>query len=198
MKKDFIVQRLAELKSKQSLIDKAWAKAGDRKLLEFFVEVISKALHVERCSIFILDPVEDNVWLHCGTGVREKQISVPKWNSMVGNVISSGKHHIEYDMEDTVGAHDTVDIKTGFITRDSLCVPVHGVSTKRITGAIQVLNKKGNGEYSDDDVRILREMALHLQMTIENLFLRQEMIKVSSKMERAIGILEGKLKQTGT
>ena len=198
MNKDFIVKRLAELKSKQNLIDKAWAKAGDRKLLEFFVEVISKALHVERCSIFILDPVEDNVWLHCGTGVREKQITVPKWNSMVGNVISSGKPHIEYNMEDTVGAHDTVDIKTGFITRDSLCVPVHGVSTKRITGAIQVLNKRGSGEYSDDDVRILKEMALHLQMTIENLFLRQEMIKVSSKMERAIGILESKLKQTGT
>ena len=123
MNKDFIVQRLTELKSKQNLIDKAWAKAGDRKLLEFFVEIITKALHVERCSIFILDPVEDNVWLHCGTGVREKQISVPKWNSMVGNVISNGKYHIEYDMEDTVGAHDTVDIKTGFITRDSLCVP---------------------------------------------------------------------------
>jgi len=198
MNRDAVTQRLAELKSKQALIDKAWNKAGNKKLLEFFVEVISKALHVERCSIFILDPIDDNVWLHCGTGVKEKQISVPKWSSMVGKVITSGKHATEYDMEDTVGTHDTVGMKTGFITRDSLCVPVHGVTTKRVTGAIQVLNKKSGGSYDDDDIRILQELALHLQMTIENLFLRQEMIKISSKMEKAINILERKKVHTGT
>ncbi len=197
MDRDAVVKRLAELRSKQALIDKAWDKAGNKKLLAFFVEVISKALHVERCSIFILDPIDDNVWLHCGTGVKEKQISVPKWNSMVGKVITSGKHAIEYEMEDTVGAHDTVGVKTGFITRDSLCVPVHGVSTKRVTGAIQVLNKKSGDDYDDDDIRILHELALHLQLTIENLFLRQEMIKISTKMEKAISILERKMIRTG-
>jgi len=198
MNKEAVANRLAELKNKQALIDKAWDKAGNRKLLEFFVEVISKALHVERCSIFILDPIDDNVWLHCGTGVKEKQISVPKWNSMVGNVITSGKHAIEYEMDDTVGTHDTVGIKTGFITRDSLCVPVQGVTTKRVCGAIQVLNKKSGDEYDDDDIRILQELAMHLQMTVESLFLRQEMIKISSKMEKAIHILERKIAQTGT
>jgi len=198
MNKDAVNTRLAELKSKQALIDKAWNKAGNKKLLEFFVEVISKALHVERCSIFILDPIDDNVWLHCGTGVKEKQISVPKWNSMVGNVITTGKHAIEYEMEDTVGTHDTVSIKTGYITRDSLCVPVHGVTTKRVCGAIQVLNKRSGDEYDDDDIRILNELALHLQMTVESLFLRQEMIKISNKMEKAIHILERKIAQTGT
>lgn len=194
MQKEEIIKRLATLKGKQKLLDEAWQKTGNQRLLSFFVELIPKALNVERCSIFVLDPVDNNVWLHCGTAVREKQISVPKQGSIVGNVISSGEYQVAYDLEETVGAHDTVDIKTGFKTHDSLCVPVHGVSRNQVTGAIQVLNKL-RGQYTDDDLRILNELAFHLQMIIENIFLRQEMIKVSNKMETAINNLEQKLKR---
>ena len=186
-------EKLLELRNKQKKIDAVWSKAGNRKLIEFFVEVLPKALSVERCSIFVLDPVDDNVWLHSGTGVKERQIRVPKWSSIVGKVISSGKTMVEEDMENTVGAHDTVDIKTGFVSRNSLCVPVKGVTVDKVTGAIQVLNKLGGRPYTDEDKTLLKKAAMHLQVNVENIFLRQELIKISVHMDKQIRALEKSL-----
>lgn len=195
MDKASITNKLAELKKKQKMIDAAWLKTGNRKLMHFFVELIPKALNVERCSIFILDPKEEDVWLQCGTGLKERQIKVPQWSSMVGRVISTGELAVEEDMENVVGAHDTVDVKTGFVSRDSLCVPVKGVSFDKVTGAIQVLNKRGGRGYTDEDQEILEKMAFHLQMHIESIYMRQEMGKISSIMGKQILLLEQKLYQ---
>ena len=194
MAKQLVEQKLAELKKKQSLIDSAWNKVSNQKLIEFFVELVPKVLNVERCSIFILDPVEDNLWLHCGTGVRQRQITVPKWNSIVGQVVSTGHLAEEYDLENTVGAHDTVDVATGFVSRDTLCIPIMGVTKDKVTGAIQVLNKMDAGHYTEEDKNVLRKVAFHIQMHVENVFIRQQMVRISEDMGVKIKLLEQKLR----
>ena len=185
-------QKLAQLRKKQQLMEKAWQETGNRKLLKFFVDIMPRALDAERCSIFILDPVNEKVWLQCGTGLSEKQLQVPTSNSMVGQVIETGKFVMEHDLEDQAGAHDVVAVKTGYVTRSALCVPVHGVTSKKVVGAIQVLNKI-RGEFSDEDREMLERLAFHLEMNIENIFLRQEMAKMSVEMDKKIKMLEAKL-----
>ena len=96
-------------------------------------------------------------------------------------------------MDKQLGAHDTVAIKTGFVTRNALCVPVHGVTKNRITGAIQVLNKIGTHTFTDEDRVILEKLAFHLQMNIENIFIKQELAKISDEMKEQILSLETKL-----
>lgn len=196
MDRNTFVQKLEELKKKQKQIDLAWQKTGNRPLVEYFVEIIPLALDAERCSIFILDPKEENIWLHCGTGMQENQITVPAWSSMVGRVIESGEYEVEMDMENTVGAHDGVDVKTGFITRNALCVPIHGVTIDQTTGVIQVLNKKSDAAYTEGDRDILEKLAFQIQINVENLYLRQEMAKVSSLMSEKIKALEERLFKT--
>ncbi len=185
-------KKLEQLRKKQQLMEKAWREAGNRQLLQFFVDIMPKALDAERCSIFILDPVDEKAWLQCGTGLSEKQLQVPTKNSIVGRVMSSGEFVIEYDLEDQVGAHDIVAVKTGFVTRNALCVPVHGVTTKKVVGAIQMLNK-GHGNFNDADRDILERLAFQLEMNIENIFLRQELAKISVEMGRKIKKLEARL-----
>lgn len=194
MEKQVLEKKLAELKKKQQLIDGAWDKVSNQKLVEFFVELVPKVLNVERCSIFVLDPVADNLWLHCGTGVKQRQITVPKWNSIVGQVVSSGEMTEEYDLENTVGAHDTIDVKTGFVSRDTLCVPIKSVTKDKVTGAIQVLNKMDAGKYTDEDISILTKVAFHIQMHVENVFIRQQMVRISEDMGKKIKMLEEKLR----
>lgn len=193
MQTKVLEKKLAEIKFKQARIDQAWLKTGDRKLITFFVELIPKALNVDRCSIFVHDPIEENLWLQCGTHLKEQQIRVPKWSSLVGKVIETGEYVLENEMEESVGAHDAVDVETGFVSRNCLCVPVRGVSVDKITGAIQVLNKLGNQGYTNGDRDLLEKMAFHLQSHIESLFLRQEMSKVSRQLKKQISILEGRL-----
>lgn len=193
MSKSKLVEKLEELRAKQKLIDSAWKKTGNKEFLQFLVEILPKTLGAERCSIFILDPVDENIWVQCGTGLIERQVTVPRGNSLVGKTISTGQYQLETDMDKHLGAHDTVAIKTGFVTRNALCVPVHGLSKKRVTGAIQVLNKNGTHTFTDEDRKILEKLAFHLQMNIENIFLKQELAKISDEMKEQIFKLENKL-----
>jgi GAF domain-containing protein len=192
MDKAVMEKKLEQLRAKQKLMEKAWKDAGNRELLKFFVDIMPKTLDAERCSIFILDPVDEKAWLQCGTGLSEKQLLVPTKNSIVGRVIETGEAVVEDELEDQVGAHDVVAVKTGFVTRSALCVPVHGVTTKKVVGAIQVLNKR-HGWFSDEDKEVLERLAFHLEMNIENIFLRQELAKISLEMDKKIKILEKKL-----
>ena len=192
MDRELLEKKLDQLRKKQQLMEKAWREAGNRQLLQFFVDIMPKALEAERCSIFILDPVDEKAWLQCGTGMSEKQLQVPTKNSIVGRVMSSGKYVIEDDLEDQVGAHDIVAVKTGFVTRNALCVPVNGVTTKKVVGAIQVLNKS-HGNFNEADRDILERLAFQLEMNIENIFLRQELAKISVEMGQKIKKLESKL-----
>ena len=192
MDRSVFEQKLDQLRKKQQLMEKAWKEVGNKQLLQFFVDIMPKALNAERCSIFILDPVNDKVWLQCGTGLTEKQLQVPTANSMVGQVIESGKFIVEHELEDQAGAHDVVAVKTGYVTRSALCVPVMGVTSKKVVGAIQMLNKV-RGEFSDDDRNILERLAFHLQMNIENIFLRQELSTMAVEMDKKIKKLEAKL-----
>jgi GAF domain-containing protein len=192
MDKAVMEQKLEQLRSKQQLMEKAWKEAGNRELMQFFVDIMPKTLDAERCSIFILDPVDEKAWLQSGTGLSEKQLTVPTKNSIVGRVIESGEVVMEEDLEEQVGAHDVVAVKTGFITRSALCVPVHGVTTKKTVGAIQVLNKR-HGAFTNEDKETLERLAFHLEMNIENIFLRQELAKISVEMGKKIKLLEQRL-----
>ena len=194
MDRQTLVQQLQKLRAKQEVVDKTWRKAGNRPMLQFLVDIMPKVVEVERCSIFISDPAEDNVWVQCGTGVKERQISVPASNSLVGRAIATGEIQVETDMKDQLGAHDTVAVRTGFVTYDSMVVPVHGVTIDKVTGAIQVLNKRGGRPYTDADREILKRLALLIQLNVEDIYLRQEMGKISAKMSRQIQLLEAKLK----
>ena len=190
-------QKLEELRKKQKIIDAKWKLAGDRQMLSCFVDLVPMALNVERCSIFISDPKSENVWLQCGTGLKERAIKVTTEASVVGETISTGKPVIVEDLEDRMGAHFEVSVQTGFRPRNTLCVPIFGMSSKKVAGAIQVLNKtrklSGGELYSDDDIKMLEKLAYNIQMTIENLYLRQEFSKVSKAMSQQIKILEEKL-----
>jgi len=196
MSRSKLVEKLEELRSKQKLIDSAWKKTGNKEFLQFLVEILPKTLNAERCSIFILDPVDENIWVQCGTGLTERQVTVPRSSSLVGKTISTGQYQLETDMDKQMGAHDTVAIKTGFTTRNALCVPVQGVTKDRVTGAIQVLNKIGGHTFSDEDRAILEKLAFHLQMNIENIFIKQELVKISDEMKEQIMTLETKLTES--
>lgn len=193
MEKSAIEKTLSILKSKKTQVSEAWQKTGNPALLQFLVNVMPRVVNAERCSIFILDPADDQIWLHCGTGLAEKAVTVPARDSLVGRVISQGEALCETEMDNLVGAHGVVDMQTGFVTRSALCVPVKGIKQQRVIGAIQVLNKKGASGFDAEDQSMLEQLAAVLQINIENIFLRQELAKISEEIEQRIGQLEARL-----
>ncbi len=193
-----LTKKLHELKEKQQQIETAWRKTGNREFLAFMVELLPKALSAERCSIFINNPDNNNVWIQCGTGLQEKQISVPKDGSVVGKVIASGKIIMENNLANQIGAHDTIAFKTGFTAKSTICVPVLGVKTQKIAGAIQVLNKlNAESAFTQDDIEIVKKLAHHIQINIENIYQRQEMANIAEEIGKKVSLIEAKLKSLG-
>jgi len=148
---------------------------GGYKLLDFYIKIMPRVLDAERCSIFIYDPDSMTIWLKGGTQIEERDIEVTgEYDSVVGDVITTGKYKIVTGLSEKSGIHKEMDERTGFKTRNILCIPIRSLDGKKVTGAVQILNKKDGKEFSDEDRTQLEEMAHFLELTIENIFYNQE------------------------
>jgi transcriptional regulator with GAF, ATPase, and Fis domain len=119
-----------------------------------------------------------------GTDLEERQIEPPREGSIVGEVISSGKGIIVNDLESKEGFHTLTDTETGFSTRNMICAPIKSASTHGVTGAIQILNKRLAGSFTKDDLAHLEEVASFLALSIENIIINQEILRISNQMNK--------------
>lgn len=178
-----IENQIEQLNQKRNYLDADLDTSGKISLLEFYVKIVPKVLDAERCSIFIYDPDSKTIWLKCGTELKERDIEITtEYDSVVVNVITSGQHKVITALDKKNGIHKQMDEKTGFVTRDILCIPIKSLDGAEVTGAVQILNKKGEGAFNDDDRILLEEMAHFLELTIENIFFNQETANVLENM----------------
>ena len=163
--------------------------AGDDPLLAFYVRVMAKMLDAERCSIFIREPDSGKVWLKCGTALGQRDIVVDIDTSVVGKVVKTGESVFIEGLERLPGPHKAVDARTGFTTRNILCIPVTTLDGKIVAGAVQVLNKHGGRvPFSEEDETLLEDSAHFLQLAIETAFVNQLSASALSRMTNyAIG-----------
>ena len=195
---DEFYQQIDQWKLRQQILNRSWNLQGNKELLDLFVQMLPKALDAEASSIFIHDPSTEKIWLQCGTNLEERQIEVPKEGSVVGEVIKSAKPKMVMDMEARDGAHRGVDKEIGFVTRNILCVPILSLSGREANGAISLLNKHGDARFTPEDQEVMENMAYHLETSIENIFLRQEMMDFSEMLCQKIGVSERLVKIMAT
>ncbi len=178
-----IDKQIEQLNQKRNYLDADLDTSGKISLLEFYVKIVPKVLNAERCSIFIYDPDSKTIWLKCGTELEERDIEVTtEYDSVVVSVITSGQHKVITGLDKKNGIHKKMDEKTGFVTRDILCIPIKSLDGTEVTGAVQILNKKGGRTFNDDDRMLLEEIAHFLELTIENIFFNQETANLLENM----------------
>jgi transcriptional regulator with GAF, ATPase, and Fis domain len=177
-------KRIAELKMRLERVSQAWTTEDYRALVQFYVKILPKIMGAERCTIYITEMATDKICSIFGTGLEERQIEPPREGSVVGEVISSGKGIIVNDLENREGFHTQIGVKTGFITNNMICAPIKSASTHGVTGAIQVINKRLKGSFTKEDLAQLEEVATYLALSIENIIINQEIIRISDQMNR--------------
>ena len=177
-------KRIAELKLRLERLTQSWTVDDYRALTKFYVKVLPKIMGTERCTIYIIEMATDKICSIFGTGLEERRIEPPRGGSIVGEVISSGKGVIVNDLEKREGFHTHVDGETGYSTSNMICVPIKSATTHGVTGAIQVLNKRLHGSFTKDDFLLLEEVANHMALSIENIIINQEILRISEQMNR--------------
>lgn len=182
-------QQIESLKQRKHYFESDWATVGHKALMDFYVKIIPKVVDAERCSIFIHDPGNQEVWYRSGTGQFEREIQLTTDSSSVArDVIDNGKAIILENTENMEG--EGLDTGTGIPARNVLCVPIRSLDGKEITGAVQVLNKADNKSFTEDDQMLVEEMAHYLESSLENFFFNEQAIDtVQSLMALLIRIV---------
>ncbi|MEQ8493505.1 MAG: GAF domain-containing protein, partial [Gammaproteobacteria bacterium] len=136
------------------------------KLLRKIVGIATDLLEAERSTLFLHDPVRDELWSRVAEGITEREIRMPSHVGIAGEVFSN---RLAVNIPDAYADdrfNPDVDRKTGFRTRSILCVPVinkHGVAI----GVMQVLNRRG-GPFRPRDQRRLEMLAAQSAIALEN------------------------------
>jgi signal transduction histidine kinase len=149
-------------------------------LLNYIVITATELLNSEASSLLLR---KDDV-LHFEVafgkkGTEVKKLTVPLGAGIAGSVALSGKSTIvqKADTEGS-GIFKEIDKKSGFTTRNLLCVPLR--VKERIIGVVEVMNRRDKEGYNEDDISLLEGFANEAALAIE----RAQLIEKRIQAER--------------
>jgi len=130
--------------------------------LRVIVEEVTRVTQSERGSLFLNDPQTDELYSRIALGGVEREIRFLNNTGIAGWVFTKGKAEIVKDAYEDPRFNQSIDQKSGFTTRNILCVPVRTVRGE-VIGVAQTLNKKKGG-FTEDDLTLVE--AINTQVAI--------------------------------
>lgn len=167
-------QRLRDLEAILSITRAMAAEPDLTRLLVLLAAACSKVLEAERTSIWVVDPRSGELFTRVAEGMDA--VRVPKGKGIVGAVAESGQTVLIPDAYSDARFNPEVDRKSGFRTREILCVPLKDVEGKRVVGVLQALNKK-DGALGSYDVELASIVGAQAGVALEQAALREEAVE---------------------
>jgi adenylate cyclase len=135
-------------------------------LLDKVIKAVARLLDAERATLFLHDPVSDELWSRVAQGGEAIKIRIPASAGLAGAAFSSGAVLNIPDCYADPRFNAEIDRKSGYKTRNMLCLPF--VDRQGIPlGVVQVLNKRG-GAFEVYDEKHLRAFTAQVTIAIQN------------------------------
>ncbi|MCC2604465.1 GAF domain-containing protein [Planctobacterium marinum] len=154
---------------------------GVKHLMQIVFDRILNALDAEAGSLWIKDEnIKKNV-CHLAEGPVKDEVIGLKLDfglGIVGTVIETQKSKIILNCAKSKEFTQTVDQKTGFVTRSMICVPL--IIDDEAYGAIQIVNKKHgvDGQFDTHDCELVKDLAISAAISMKNARLMEMESKV--------------------
>jgi signal transduction histidine kinase len=144
-------------------------------LLQIIIQSATELTNTDACSIMLIDRNTGELRFAEATGDSDelKKVSVPLENSIGGWVIRKNKPLLIRDAKNDPRWHRGVDESIAFETRSILGVPLK-VRDKTI-GVLEVINKKNDENFNEDDIQIATTLSAQAAIAIENARLLDEL-----------------------
>jgi len=120
----------------------------------------------ERSSIFLFDPLKQQLTSFSSQDLEKKEIRIPKSSGVSGWVFEHSMPAIVNDTDNDSRFYSGVDDMTGFRTRNLICTPLIDYK-EHCSGTLQSLNKK-IGDFTTDDLELLDLTARLVAVAINN------------------------------
>lgn len=116
--------------------------------LNYISESSKKMMKSERCSIFIVDKMNNELWTTLADGIDK--IVIPSDIGMIGYSLRTQKVMIENEPYDNPNFLADIDIQTGYYTQNLISAPIFS-SEHKIIGILQLLNKESDFTKEDGE-----------------------------------------------
>lgn len=153
-------QRLSELNGlvrATELINSALNLGG---ILDLLMPLGMQVVNAEASSLLLSDEESGQLYFVAASGVKKDQVRkvyLKKGEGIAGWVAEHGEAVLISDVSRDPRFTGKVDAQSGFSTKSMLAVPLK--SGERLIGVMEAINKKGGGEFSSNDMRLLRSLA---------------------------------------
>jgi adenylate cyclase len=152
------------------------------------IELIADALEAERATLFLHDPDAGELFSRVVRGEGVVEIRIPAGAGIAGSVFGSGTAEIIAVAYDDKRFNPEVDRRTGFRTRNILCVPLRNRARQTI-GVTQVLNKR-DGDFSEVDLALLEAINHHAASALEQAHLVEKLEQSRREESELLAITE--------
>lgn len=145
-------------------------------VLNFAMKAAEEFMEAEASSVFELDAEKEEIFVSLARGEKGgfiKARSLKPGEGIAGWVIQNGEPVVVEDVEKESRFSNRFDRETGFKTRSLICVPL--IIRKRTIGALQVINKRNGGSFTEKDTELLTALAQQIAVALDNAKLYQRL-----------------------
>ncbi len=165
------------------------------RVLDAVMSETAHVMHVEACSLGLLTPDRQHIAFEAAVGGRPDEVKktrVAVGEGIMGWVAQHRQPALVNDVGQDPRFTRRVDDLTGFHTRSVLCVPV--ATPAEMLGVMEVLNRRGDGLFTERDERLLSAIASQAAIAIDNAHLHKrqvEMARLAALGEAMAGAAHG-------
>lgn len=162
---------------------------------------IAALFTAQRITIYLADAKRNLLISKVLSGSEVKQIVVPisdaslaGYCALSGTVLNIKNAYHEHELKmisPNLKFDSTWDQKTGFLTRQVLCVPMKFQRT--LIGVIQIINKQNGSPFDDTDITYALELGTSLSIAIHNIYRLQVTTKIIRQRSRYNYLLDHNL-----
>ena len=141
-------------------------------LLARILAAATQLLDSDRGTLFLYDAKRNELFSHVADGIASAEIRFPANAGIAGECFASGKAINIPNAYEDARFHQEIDRRTGYRTRNMLCMPIV-TKGAGVIGVMQILNRK-LGEFGPADERRLQAFCAEAAVSIQNAQLFEE------------------------
>jgi adenylate cyclase len=143
-------------------------------LLGKIINAVTHMLGADRSTLFMHDPQTGELWSRIAEGLETREIRFPASAGIAGACFTTGEPVNIPDAYADPRFNQAVDRKTGYRTRNILCMPVATKDGNKLA-VIQALNKRG-GPFGATDERRLQAFCAQVAIALDNAQLFEDVL----------------------
>jgi HD-GYP domain-containing protein (c-di-GMP phosphodiesterase class II) len=168
--------RLRQFQEISALLNSSLKQADIRKRA---IEAATMLMEAEAGSLLLLDEATGELYFDVALGekgeeVREFRLKLGQ--GIAGYVAQTGEPLIVNDVQHDPRFWRQADTKSGFVTRNMVCVPVK--ARGKLLGVLQAINRKDGGSFEEDDLQNFIALGNQVGIAIENAHLYEEISRL--------------------